>query len=241
MSDIGALFPIKLWLTDFVVDPDLQGPIAKARAELKGYSEDQVHGLWNELESLLRQPLQAANIPPPTFVPKIEEAYDPSQGDLVARRGTRPVIDWVAVWLHPAVTRKNRPLVQFLKNLHPDLTLALSKVLALLVLHEAANRNLAGAMKAARMLDKAHIKLRPLLDDAIKIRRARQAGGAARAKLRKEQASEIRESVVSLAQRHLKSGREPHELAGLIAPQVGRSPHTVRRILKAAGFSKKRT
>jgi hypothetical protein len=185
--------------------------------------------------------LQAANIPPPTFIPKIEEVYDPSQGELVARRGTRPVVDWVAVWLHPAVLDKNRPLAQFLKDLHPDLMLALSKVLALLVLHEAANRNLAGAIKAARMLDKAHIKLRPLLDDVIKIRRARQAGGTARAKLQKEQADEIRNRVVSLAQRLLNSGREPHELAGLIASHVKRSPHTVRRILKAAGFSKKRT
>jgi hypothetical protein len=241
MSEIGKTFPIEHWLAGYVLDPDLQGPIAKARAEFKGHSEEQVQGLWTELESLLRQRLREENILPPTYIPEFEEVYDPNLGEPVVRRGTRPVIDWLAVFLHPAQRTKNRRFLKFLKVLHPDLTIALSKLLALLILHEAANRNPAGALKAARMLDKAHVQLRPLLDDAIKVRQARRAGGAARGKLKKEQASTIRNEVVGEASRLLKAGREPHELATLIAPKVERSAHTVRRILKASGTLKKRT
>ena len=54
MGELGVLIPIKAWLSDPVCDPDLKGPVAKARAEWRGYSEDEVREIWKRLDAVLR-------------------------------------------------------------------------------------------------------------------------------------------------------------------------------------------
>ena len=60
----GTLCPIETWLSDEVIDSELRVPIAKARLEFKGKSEDDVAALWDQLEVVLHGwPMSAGPLP----------------------------------------------------------------------------------------------------------------------------------------------------------------------------------
>ncbi len=239
MGEVGVLIPIEAWLTDPVFDPDLKGPVAKARAELRGYTEDDVRHIWKRLDAVLTEGQQTLERPLPTFTPALTVLGDPLAIDVTVTDEPIPTVDLAAV-LWALIKQKYPPLKRLIVSVDRTVAIGVAKLFAVLILHECAISRPEGAMRAASTFDFVYPSLRRFIEDGRTLKRAREAGGKETGKNRKEQAKALHTKIFQIANELLAAGREPHLIAGIIASRVKRTPNHVRRILRQNGISLKK-
>ncbi len=239
MGEAGVFIPFEAWLTAPMYDPDLKGPVAKARAELCGYSEDEVRDIWKKLDVVLTEGQQTLEAPLPTFTPAITVLGDPSAFEVPITDEPIPTVDLAAV-LWELFRQKYPPLKRLVVSLDRTVAISLAKLFAVLILHECAISRPEGAMRAASTFDLVYPALRPFIEDGRTLKRARRAGAKEGVKARKKKANALHAEIVRRAEEHRANGRDDHELSRLISKQVDRTPHTVRRVLQNHGILSKR-
>src|SRR5208283_2502193 len=178
------IFPIENWLTEPVLDPDLRGPIDRARAEFKGKTDLEVKELWREFQSVLESCFKSTGRVLPTF--KVPFSKSDSEPDRWIYGGGKDqeteLTDFVKMFqtiidLWKKTPDPFRPLSKFIFRLNRDADLAFCKTLALLILKESSNHNPQGVLKAAGLLMIFDSHLRPRIDEAAKLRLDRRKGG----------------------------------------------------------------
>ena len=239
MGELGVLIPIEAWLSDPVFDSDLKGPVAKARAELDGYSEDEVREIWKRLDAVLAEGQQTLEEPLPTYTPALTVLGDPLAIDVSMTDKPIPTVDLAAV-LWALIKQKYPPLKRLIVSIDRTVAISVAKLFAVLILHECAISRPEGAMRAASTFDLVYPSLRPFIEDGRTLKRARRAGAKEGVKARKKKANALHAEIVRRAEEHRANGRDDHELSRLISKQVDRTPHTVRRVLQNHGILSKR-
>jgi len=235
MGDIGSLAPVEPWLTGAVVDPDLAGPIAKARAEFGGKSEDEVRRAWAELETVFNQWSTDLDQPYPTYATGYRRRPDGALHYLGRGQGERKP-DFVVLFQRLA-SGGYRPLLQFIRHMHSNATIALCKVLALLVLREAGDGNPRGALNAAGLFDRLSATLRPFIDHGLQLQQHRRKGGRTTANKKSATAKHRNAQVAQVAEQYRATSLYSRgQIVESLAQRFNLSPRTVRRILKEASF-----
>jgi len=229
VGDIGIVFPVDPWLTGYVVDPDLDGAIAKARAEFSGQQEDNVRALWRGLERIFVDWGKASGHTIPMYQSPYRRGSDGSLSyDPKAPGDKKP--DFVALF-QKLSREKHHPLVQFIKGLDQNARVALCKALALLILREAGDGNPAGALRASALYDRLAAGLRPFVDDALRVRKGRRLGakkgGAARSQGVHGRNKRILERASSLRA----SGRTASQVLEALEADFSLSRRQLRRVL----------
>ena len=137
MGEAGVFIPFEAWLTAPMFDPDLKGPVAKARVALRDYSEEEVYGLWGLLERLLTKGEQELDGEVPTYVPKWSIVTDPETGGEMLSDEPIPTVDRAALFMRLAHQQYPR-LTRLIRAVHDSAPIAFAQLLAVLILHEAA-------------------------------------------------------------------------------------------------------
>ena len=230
MSDIGTLCPITTWLNDEVIDPDLLVPIAKARLEFKGKSEDYVEALWDQFHIVLHRTGTFA-----TYRADHRLEYKDNEVNVVYDVPDRCKLkpDYIAI-LRGLISKKDRHLNQFILSLDEHYRVGQLKTIALLILYEAMDRNPDGVIKASILLDRVHMQLRPMIDVGLRSRKGRQLGAKKTAAGKSTDIKDRDQKILSAAMQLLASrqfGRR--HIASVLAKRFDISVRTIRRILKA--------
>ena len=234
MRDI--LCPIETWLSDEVDDPELRGPIAKARLEFEGKSEDDVEALWEKFEIVLNGwPTSAGRFPTYRANHRLEYrgkavvVYEgPERGQL------KP--DYITI-LRGLMSQRDRHLRQFVVSLDEYFQVGLIKAIALLILYEAMDRNPDGVIKAATWFDRLHMKLRPMIDVGLRSRKGRQLGAKKTAAGKAAGIKDRNEKILSTALQLLANDQHGRrDIASVLAKRFEINVRTIRRILKDGGI-----
>lgn len=115
-------------------------------------------------------------------------------------------------------------LLELIEGIDENAHFGFCKILAVLVLHETASGNLAGAFTAATALDGMYGHIRPLTQYGYAAKSARSRGGITTSGKRSvKTAKEIARVEADLSE------KDPHNRASIIAERLGRDPSTVRR------------
>ena len=233
MSDLGYLAPIENWLSGHVIDPDLQGPIAKARAEFVGRSEQDVIALWGGLESVIDGWRASSGKALPTYRSKYRKELDKLVYEGPDRGAVKP--DYLKIFQRLA-GEKYPPLLLYVKSLDSNTRVGLLKVFAILILREAADGNPDGALKACALYDKLYTPLRPMVDKFLRIQKGRQIGGKKTAQSKKAEVAKDHQKILEEAKQLRDAGESRGEIVNVLAERHGLHPRSIRRILRDAGF-----
>ncbi len=239
MGEAGVLFPIEAWLTGSVVDPELKGPVAKARTVLREYSEEAVYGLWGLLEGLLTKGEQELDGEVPTYVPKLSVVTDPETGGEMLSDEPIPTVDRAALFMRLARQKYPR-LKRLIRAVHDSMPIAFAQLLAVLILHEAAASRPEGAIRAAWAFDHIYPALHRLLEEGYAVTQSRRAGAKEGVKTRKKKANALHAEMVRRTEEHRDNGRDDHELSRLISEEFNVTRHPARRVLQNHGILSKR-
>jgi hypothetical protein len=236
-----SMFPIEHWLDGYVVEHDLQGPISKARAEFQGQSEEQTRAFWTKFEGICNQWMQDY----PDDIPRYTPLWNlvSQEGKSITEYGGRypPVVDYVALLNRMLAAPLYPPLQDLLRTMHKAFQLSLSKIFAVLLLHEASLGNRNGVIEVSNLMDKIYKFIHPLAEQGNKTLTGRKKGGKTKAARQSATVSTWHEKAIAMAKELRESGRASHELSALVARRLGKSPRTVRKILQDAELVKKRT
>ena len=234
MDHIGHLVPIENWLSGEVVDPDLVGPVAKARAELVAQSEEGVKALWGRLASVIDGWCATSGEALPTYIwPfRTNEAGElsyviPGQGDV------RP--NFLKI-IQRLLREKYPPLVNYFTSLDINPRVGMLKMLAVLILREAADRNPPGALDVSNLYDQIYAKLRPFADEGLRVQRGRKKGGKKTARSRKIDVAQRNQKILLAAKRSRAAGEQRGAIVNDLAEQHSLDPRSIRRILRDACF-----
>jgi hypothetical protein len=137
VGESGDDIPTAGWLTADVIDPELRGPVTKARAELLGYSEGELWVLWDLLERLLTKGEQALAGKVPTYVPTPRLIKDPKTGLNVIAEAPVRTLDRAALLLQ-LLDQQHPSLGKLIRAVHDRPEIAFAQLLAVLLLHEWA-------------------------------------------------------------------------------------------------------
>lgn len=239
VGESGDDIPTAGWLTADVRDPELRGPVAKARAELQDYTELDLWVLWDLLDRLLTKGEQSLKGKVPTYVPKLRLVKDPETGLDRLAQAPVPTLDRPTL-LMQLLDQQHPSLIRLLRVVHDRLEIALAQLLAVLLLHEWAASRPQSALHAAFAWDHLYRALRPLIEEGHKATKARKTGSDRGVNKRKEKANASHAQMVRRAEELRADGRDDHELSRLIGKEVDRKPHTVRRVLQTHGILSKR-
>ncbi len=173
LGELGDSIPTQGWLTDAVIDPELRGPVIKARAELHDCSEGHVWVLWDLLEHVLTKGELALAGKLPTYVPTPRLIRDPKTGLNVLAEAPVPTLDRVTLLLQ-LIDQQHPSVIKLIRAVHDRPEIALAQLLAVLLLHEWAASRPQGALHAAWALDHLYPALRPLIEEADKTIKSRK-------------------------------------------------------------------
>jgi hypothetical protein len=239
LGELGDSIPTQGWLTDAVIDPELRGPVIKARAELHDCSEGHVWVLWDLLEHVLTKGEQALAGKLPTYVPTPRLIRDPKTGLNVLAEAPVPTLDRVTLLLQ-LIDQQHPSVITLIRAVHDRPEIALAQLLAVLLLHEWAASRPQGALHAAWALDYLYPALRPLIEEAYKTVKSRKTGSERGVEKRKKSANALHARMVQRAEELRADGHDDHELSSRIGEEMDRKPHTVRRVLQKHGILSKR-
>ncbi len=239
MGESGNSIPTQGWLTDDVIDPELRGPVIKARADLHDCSEEDVWVLWDLLQRVLAKGEQALAGKLPTYVPTPRLIKDPKTGlDVIAEAPVR-TLDRVTLLLQLA-NQPHPSLIKLIRAVHDRPEIALAQLLAVLLLHEWAARRPQGVLHAVWALDHLYPLLRPLIEEADKTARSRKTGSKRGVEKRKNAANALHARMLKRAEALRADGHDDHELSRRIGKEMDRHPATVRRVLQNHGILSRR-
>ena len=230
MGGIGVTFPVDPWLTGYVVDPDLYGAIAKARAEFENQSEENVRALWLELEGALVEWGKVSGHSMPTYYSPVRRLSDGTHLYVDGAPGDEKP-NFVALF-QTLFTQQYRPVVAFIQKLDPNGRLALCKALALLILREAGDGNPPGALRASALFDRLAAPLRPLVDDALRVRKGRRLGARKGRATRSREVDARNRKLLARANALRASGRTAGQVLDALEAEFRLSRRQLRRVLQ---------
>ena len=157
-----------------------------------------------------------------------ELSYEiPGQGDV------RP--DFLKI-IQRLSREKYPPLLSYFTSLDINPRVWMLKMLAILILREAADRNPPGALDASNLYDQIYAKLRPLADEGLRIQRGRKKGGRKTARTKKFDVAQRNQKILLAAKRSRAAGEQRGAIVNDLAEQHSLDPRSIRRILSDAGF-----
>ncbi len=216
MGELGDSILTQGWLTADVVDPEMRGPVTRARAELHDCSEGDVWVLWDALERLLAKGEQALAGNVPTYVPTPRLVKDPRTGLDIRAEAPVPTLDRVTLLLQ-LFNQPHPSAIKLIRVVHDRVEVAIARLLAVLLLHEWATRRPQGVLHAAWALDHLYPALRPLIEEADKTVRSRKTGSERGVEKRKKTANALHARMLKWAEALRADGHDDHELARRIS------------------------
>jgi hypothetical protein len=233
MNFLGEMIPLENWLSGDVIDLELRGPIAKARAEFAGQSEAHVRALWQRLEIIIHEWQTSSGRALPTYRSQFRKVGDTLVYDGPGRGDVKP--DYLAA-LRQLARQKHPPLTRYLMSLDKQVPVTFLKMFALLILREAGDGNPRGALAASGEFDKVYVRLRAMTDKGLRIHKGRQLGAKKAAAQKAMDKKDRDQEIVTTAKKLLAANHERREIAGILAGKFHLSSRTIRRILKTAGI-----
>lgn len=223
--DKDRRFPIKRWLDDPVYDPQLGAAVIKARGELHDLSEEQVHELWGQVWTTLRQFASERSYTPVSVRTGTEVMtfWSPPEGG----SAVTSQIDNVGLLLGRCLAEEYPSFMELVDGMDSNPNFGVCRILAVLVLHETATGNLEGALAAANALDEMYKYIRPLAEKGSVIQEIRSAGGKGKAEKQVKKTTAFRENITQIEK--TLSAKKPRERVGIIARRLEVHPSTVRR------------
>ena len=228
-------FPSLDWLDESlgILNNGLSGPITKARVELSGRKNEELHALWDQLRTILDQGITHHYPTTPAYVLDIDVRLGSENEILVDHYSNSPRTDYVAV-LKKLISKRDPNLFEFTKTLDSDPLLAVAKLVSLSVLREAGEGNPEGALQASSMLDRLYPSFRMLSSSRLNYEKKRQKAAKKASRKNTQNADDRYQQWLSASQELIANKTPEHNVAAKLAKRYKVSPVTIRRgLIKA--------